>query len=316
LNPEKTSTKLNPTGVLHLIVVYLVWGSTYLAIRVAVREGGGFPPLTLGLMRAAVAGVLLLAWAALARQRLKPTKEELWVLVGSGLLLWLGGNGLVTVAEQRADSSLAALMIAVTPIWVAAIEAVIDRRAPSALLVGALLVGFAGIGLLTAPVLRDGVRGDLFSVLALLGATISWGLGTVLQSRRPVKLSPRVSSGYQMLAGAVGFAIMARVLGEPLPTPTPEAWLAWVYLALVGSVLAFTSYVSVLQLLPTSVVMTYSYVNPVIAVILGWLILGEPITIWTVSGSALVLLGVAGVFRDRTRQRQKGGMATSPAKDA
>jgi drug/metabolite transporter (DMT)-like permease len=296
---------INLAGMLNLLVVYFVWGSTYLAIRMAVREGAGFPPFTMGFMRTAAGGVLLLIWGALARKRLRPTKSELLTLVLSGIFLWNGGNGLVMVAEQRADSSLAALMIASTPIWVAIIEAILDRRPPSWLLVGALLVGFSGIAVLSAPVLRNGVRADMLSILALLGAALSWSLGTVLQSRRPVDLSAQVSSGIQTLAGAVGFAGLTLLFGEPLPTPNTEAWLAWGYLVVFGSVLAFTAYVTSLRLLPTNIVVTYSYVNPVIAVILGWIILREPITAWTITGSALVLLGVWGVFRSRRRQREQ-----------
>jgi drug/metabolite transporter (DMT)-like permease len=102
-----------------------------------------------------------------------------------------------------------------------------------------------------------------------------------------------------MAFGAIGFAIVALLMGEPMPTPTTEAWIAWIYLAIVGSIFAFTAYVTALKLLPTPVVMTYAYVNPVLAVILGAVVLSEQITVWTIGGSLLVLLGVAGVFRER-----------------
>jgi drug/metabolite transporter (DMT)-like permease len=102
-----------------------------------------------------------------------------------------------------------------------------------------------------------------------------------------------------MLFGAIGFAIVALLLGEPKPTPTPQAWAAFAYLVIFGSVFAFTAYVTALQKLPTRIVMTYAYVNPVLAVLLGWAVLNEQITIWTIGGSLLVLLGVAGVFRER-----------------
>jgi drug/metabolite transporter (DMT)-like permease len=290
---------LDPRGLLHLAVVYLVWSSTYLAIRLAVREGAGFPPFTLGFMRALPAGILLLTWGFLQKGSIRLNRRELLILAGSGMLLWLGGNGLVTFAEQRADSGLAALMVAGTPIWVAIIEALIDRKLPSLQIFIALLIGFGGIGVLTAPSLMTGIRADVVAIVALLGAEICWGLGSVLQARKSVRSNPRVSAGYQMLFGAIGFFLVARLLNEPVPTPTPEAWGAWLYLVLVGSVIAFTSYVTVLRLLPTRIVMTYAYVNPVLAVVLGWLWLGEEITGWTLAGSALVLLGVAGVFRER-----------------
>ena len=296
---------LNPAGLLNLSIVYVVWGSTYLAIRVAVREGSGFPPFMMGAMRVLLGGGILLLWGWLSGKRTRLTRQEFFIVGASGLLLWFGGNGLVVWAEQRAASGYAALIVASTPIWVAMIEALVDRRSPTLLLTGSLVIGFAGIGVLTAPVRRQSIEGDILSVVALLMASLSWGAGSVFQSRRQVDLAHRVNSGYQQIFGGVGFVLAALVFGETLPTPSSQAWIAWVYLVVIGSVFAFTAYVQALRLLPTSVVMTYAYVNPVIAVILGWLILGEPITIWTICGAALVLMGVAGVFRDRFRRRAR-----------
>lgn len=298
-NPSAEHARLDPAGIGNLLVVYLVWSSTYLAIRFAVREGAGFPPFTMGFMRAALAGILLLAWGWLRGEKMKLTRQEFITLAASGLLLWLGGNGLVTFAEQRADSGLAALMVAASPIWAALIEAIIDRRPPSFHLVLALIIGFAGIALLTAPALMSGVHADAIAILALIGAPLTWAAGSVLQARRPVQHSPRTSSAYQMAFGAVGFAVVVLLLKEPWPTPTQEAWLAWGYLVVFGSLFAFTSYVTALRLLPTRIVMTYAYVNPVLAVILGYFVLNEVITVWTIAGTILVLLGVAGVFRER-----------------
>lgn len=295
---------LDPTGLANLLVIYVVWSTTYLAIRFAVREGSGFPPFTMGFMRAALAAVVLLAWAALRRERLRLTRREFFTLLFSGLLLWLGGNGLVTFAEQHAESGLAALMVAAIPIWGAVIEAILDRKWPSAQLALSLLVGFGGIAVLTAPELAGGVEADTIAVLALVGAALSWAVGSVLQARRPMALNARTSSAYQMGFGALGFLLVMFLTQEPLPTPTAEAWIAWAYLAVVGSIFAFTAYVSALRLLPTGVVMTYAYVNPVLAVLLGSLLLQEQITGWTIAGSALVLLGVAGVFRERRNRRR------------
>jgi drug/metabolite transporter (DMT)-like permease len=156
-------------------------------------------------------------------------------------LLWLGGNGLVTWAEQRAHSGHAALLIAAVPIWVALIEAVLDRKVPSGLLIGSLLIGFAGIVLLSVPVLVSGVTADLWSLIAMLLAGLSWGSGTVLQTRKPVALAARVSSGYQQVFAGLGFILVALLIREPRPDPIPEAWLAWGYLVIFGSVFAFTS---------------------------------------------------------------------------
>jgi drug/metabolite transporter (DMT)-like permease len=165
----------------------------------------------------------------------------------------------------------------------------------------ALLVGLSGLGVLVAPVFLTGIRADLLSVIALLVATLSWASGSVLQGRRQVSVSPIVSSGYQQIIGGLWLVMGVLVLREPAPHPTGEAWAAWTYLVVVGG-LGFTAYVQALRLLPISLATTYAYVNPVIAVFLGWLILGEPITVWTLAGAGLVIAGVAGVLRLRLRR--------------
>jgi drug/metabolite transporter (DMT)-like permease len=285
----------------------LVWGSTYLAIRITLLEGSGLSPFNTALMRAFTGGILLLIWGIVKKQHIKPTRHELVTLFVSGLLLWAGGNGLVMWAEQYADSSLAALTVASMPIWMAIIDSIVDRKPPSWMLAISLLIGFSGTGLLAVPSLRSGVQTDLFSVIALFGATILWSLGSIFQARRPINLSPRVSAAYQMFSGCLGFLILTLVTGEPFPAPTTQAWLAWAYLVIFGSTLAFTAYVSVLKQLPLNIVSTYAYVNPVIAVLLGWLILQEEITPWTIGGSVLILLGVTGVFREKYGKKKSEG---------
>ena len=296
INPPARSP-LNWTGLLHLLVVYVVWGGTYLGIRVAVREGSGFPPFWMGTSRLLIGGAVLLSWAALRRRRVRLTRSELGVLAASGILLWFGSNALVTWAETRADSGFAALIIGSVPLWVALMEARLDRRSPPPLLIASILVGLAGIGLLSAPVLMSRDPSDGISLGSLLVATVSWSAGTLLQRRRPVGVVPQVSSAYQQLLAAIPYGLAAILTGEPKPQPTGEALAAWGYLVVFGSILAFTSYVAAIQLLPTRVVVTNAYVNPVIAVILGSLVLGEPITGWTLGGMVCILLGVAGVFR-------------------
>lgn len=300
-----TSTGTNWYGLLNLVIVYIVWGSTYLAIRVGVREGSGFPPLFLAGTRVLVAGLILFLIAGLQKTRIKLSKRELKLLAISGVMLWLGGNGFVVIAEQHVDSSIAALIIGSTPLGVALMEFFIDRRPPSMLMVFSLLIGFAGVGLLSAPAFISGVRADAISVIMILCASMIWGGGSLLQSRKPVQVSPEVSSAYQHLFGAAALLTMAFITREPLPNPVREAVFAWGYLVIFGSVLAFTAFVRALQQLPTNLVMTYAYVNPVIAVILGWLILSENITIWTLGGMALILVGVAGVFRARYKQKRE-----------
>ena len=292
-------------GIINLFIVYIVWGSTYLAIRIAVRPGSGIPPFTLGMVRILTAGILMLLMSALRRSPMRPTRKELAVLACSGILLWTGGNGMLNWAEQRIDSSLAALLIATVPLWMVLMESILDRKKPSSGLVLSLIIGFAGIALLSATTLQTGDMGDIVSLLALVLASISWTLGSLLQSRMPVSLSIEVSAGYQQIFGGLGFAVLVLLTGEPRPTPTTDAWLAWGYLIFVGSLIGFTAYVRILQLLPMSVAMTYAYVNPVVALFLGAVILSEPLHITTLAGAALVLLGVAGVFRERSRSKSR-----------
>jgi len=256
-------------GIVNLFIVYIVWGSTYLAIRIAVRPGSGIPPFTLGMVRILIAGSLMLLISALRRSSMRPTRKELVVMACSGVLLWTGGNGMLNWAEQRIDSSLAALLIATVPLWMVLMESILYRKKPSSGLVLSLIVGFAGIALLSVTTLQTGDMGDILSLLALVLASISWTLGSLLQSRMPVSLSIEVSAGYQQIFGGLGFVVLVLLTGEPRPTPTTDAWLAWGYLIFVGSLIGFTAYVRILQLLPMSVAMTYAYVNPVVALFLG-----------------------------------------------
>lgn len=287
----------------------MVWSSTYLAIRIAVREDSGFPPFAMASLRVLVAGAVLLAVAVAFKTRLRISKQELGILAVAAVLLWVGGNGLVTWAEQRAHSGYAALLVGSMPIWIAVMEAALDRKAPSPRLIAALLVGFAGLGLLTGPVLVTGAIADVAAVLALLAAPMSWGAGSLLLKRRPAGVGPLAIAGYQNMIGAVALSLAALLTGEPVPNPTPEAWTAWAYLVVFGSIVAFTAYVQVLRLLPMSVISTYAYVNPVGAVVLGTLVLDEPLAPLTIAGAALVLLGVAGVFREQLRSAPRAAAA-------
>ncbi len=285
-------------GVAHLAVLYVAWSTTYLAIRVAVRAGSGFPPFYMSGTRLLAAGPFLLLIAIVLRRSLRVSRRDWGTIVGAGLLLWIGGNGLVTWAEQFAESAYAALLIGAMPIWTSVIEAVLDRTWPSPRLALAQAIGFAGVAVLTIPELRVAEGSDLLAVFALLVAPISWGAGAVLQGRRKIEAAPLASAGFQQLVGGFAFILIALAVGEPAPDPTPVAWGGWAYLVFVGG-LAFVSFTEALRLLPTRIVMTYAYVNPVGAALLGWWLLDERITWWTVAGAALVVAGVAGVFRER-----------------
>jgi drug/metabolite transporter (DMT)-like permease len=158
------------------------------------------------------------------------------------------------------------------------------------------------------PSLRTGVRADALAAAALLFASFSWGGGSLLQRRMPLTLNPVVSGGYQILFGGISVALVSLAFAEPLPRPTASAWLGFGFLLVFGSLVSFTSFLKALQLLPTRVVFTYSYVNPVLAAVFCWLILGERIAPATFGGAALVLLGVAGAFRAVPENRSLAGI--------
>ena len=306
---------MNLRGLFHLIVVYIVWGSTYLAIRVAVRDGSGFPPFIMAGMRVIAASMILFGWSAVVRKGLRVGRREFGVLFVSGLLLWVGGNGLVTWAERTAESGYSALLVGSLPLWVVIMEAIIDRRPPTWRLIGALLIGLSGVVVLNGPVILAGSHQDVAAAVAIIIAAISWGIGAIFQRRKAVTLAPEVSSGYQQLFGGLGLLAASALSGEPAPAPISDAWLAWGYLIIFGSVFAFTSFVKATRLLPMNIVMTYAYVNPVVAVILGRLLLNESITIWTIGGSVLIILGVMGVFKEQPAKtgRAGPGQRTNPS---
>ena len=285
---------------MHLLIVYIVWGSTYLGIRVAVQEGSGFPPMIMSATRVFAGSLILVALARfIQKQSLRLTKEEWVVLSVSGLSLWWGGNGLVAIAEMTVPSGYAALIIACTPIWVAIIESILDKKRPSFFLVISLLIGVAGIAVLNWPAIIAGNLNDLKGLFLLIIAGLSWGAGSIYQKRKNIHTTPEISSAVQQFTGGIALLITSFIISEPTMNPVPSAWWAWGYLIIFGSVIAFTSFVKALKLLPPNVVFTYAFVNPVVAVILGFFILGEPITPWTFAGATLVIIGVLGVFKEQ-----------------
>ena len=285
---------LSRKGVLHLCVVYTVWSTTYLAMRIGVSPTG-FPPFFLGMLRMPAAALILLAIARLQGLPMRPTRKEWLSLVVAGNLFWLGGNGLILWAEQYAASGFACLMASSAPIWATIIELCLYRKRPSLPLVACLLVGFGGVAVLSASSL--GALKGLPVVLALIVGPLSWAAGSVFQTQRPVRLAPAALSGYHHLMAFFGFLIVSLALAEPMPHPDASAWIAWAYLVIFASVITFTSFLTALRLLPISITMTYAYVNPVLALLLGRLLLGEPITVWTATGAGFVILGVFGIFR-------------------
>jgi drug/metabolite transporter (DMT)-like permease len=285
-----------------LLVVWLVWGSTYLAIRVADES---IPPFAMAAVRYLTAGAVLYpaAWlgsrrwrAATPRPAGRPASSRLAQWGGMavvGTLLLAFGNGGVSYAEQTLPSGLAALLVASVPLWMALADRVINgQRIP---LRGwlALVIGLAGI----AVIARPSSTGAVFPILVVLGASVSWGVGSVLAGRLPAPASPLVGSAMEMLTGGIVLTGLAAITGE-LTRIDPahvsaQSLLGLLYLIGPGSLLALTCYVIALRRLPTSVVSTYAYVNPVVAVSLGALFLGERPTLATLLGGVVVVASVA-----------------------
>jgi drug/metabolite transporter (DMT)-like permease len=300
--------RLSKRGLFHLCVVYVLWSTTYMAMRVGVGPSSGFPPFIFGALRFPVAAFILLGLARAQGSNLKPTGGEVISLCIVGNIFWLVGHGLILWASHYADSGFTCLMASSAPIWAAVLETFIYRKRPTVPLIASLLIGFLGIAVLSLSSQAQ-MRGAGLSVIAalVLGA-FGWALASALQARMPVALDTKVTSGYHQLAAAFGFLAVSLLLGEPAPHPSPAAWAAWGYLVVFGSVFAFTSFVVALKLLPINVVMTYAYVNPVLALFLGWALLGEQVTLQVLLGAALVLLSVFAIFR--VRQRRRGGAAS------
>lgn len=278
-----------------LTTVYVVWGSTYLAIRVVVQSG--IPPI-LGMgLRFLLASVIFLAilllrdgWAAL-----RVTRRELRGAAVMGIMLLIGGNGIVAIAEQTVPSGLTALIVGAVPLWFVLLRFVGGDRPRRLTWVG-VLVGFTGIAAVSLP--RGGVDGvEAWGVVLLIGATLSWATGSYLSPRLNLPRRTAVAATYEMLVAGVLMTVGSVLYGDAAELASadvsPDGWLALAYLIVFGSLLAFTAYGYALAHAPLSLVGTYAYVNPVVAVLLGWLILNESITAVVIGGGALVVIGVA-----------------------
>jgi len=281
------------------VVLCIVWGSTYLAIRIGVAE---LPPALFAGVRFLIAGGILLGAARLLGRRL-PTRRRDWTTnVVVGVLLLFCGNGLVVWAEQFTPSGVAAIFVVTVTLWLALFDAVIPGSVsrPTWRQVAGLLVGFGGTLLLVDEpgALRDA---DWRGPLALTIASAAWALGSVYSARRPTESGPEMNSALQMLTGGAVLTLVGSSLGEWHAVHLSGRGLgALAYLVVFGSLVGYSCYVYVLRHMAPTVAGTYSYVNTVVAVLLGWLILAEPITGRTVLAMAIVLGSVAWV-------RQAGG---------
>lgn len=292
-------------------IVYVVWGSTYLAIRITVED---LPAMASASWRYGLAGLILGAFLT-ARSGLSVLRVSRAELVGCtflGLLLPTLGNGLVSVGEQQgAPSGIAALIVAAVPLWVVVYRMATGDWPRRWTLVG-VLVGFGGlVGLITATGLGGDVR--LGACLVIVVASVCWSFGSWSTPRLTLPRNPFVTAVYEMLCGSVFLLVGAALRGEELvPQSAPrDAWLAWTYLVGFGTVVAFTAYVWVLSVAPISLVATYAYVNPVVAVFLGWLILSEAVTPAVLVGGAVVVAAVAIVVSSERHPGRRSKATTS-----
>jgi drug/metabolite transporter (DMT)-like permease len=297
---------VTPAVVVALGTVYVVWGSTYLAIKYTVAT---LPPFLAMGSRFVLAGAVL-AVAVLGlrgRSAFRMTRGQALTAAAVGLFLLVGGNGVLAVAEQDIDSGLAALIIAGTPLWVVLLRALLHDR-PSAATVGGLGLGIVGVAVLLLPGL-SGAR-DLGPLLLVCLSSVLWAVGTVLSTRRPMPADPFVTTVVEMAAGGAAMLLLGTLGGEwgrlDIAASSAESWIAYVYLILVGSLVGYSAYVWLLANAPLSLVTTYAYVNPAVAVGLGALFLGEPLTVYVLVGGSVIIAAVALVITSESRGRRRG----------
>ena len=285
-------------------IIYFVWGSTYLAIRVGVRE---VPPFLLAAMRFLAAGVVLCGWT-IARGERPPSSRE-WASASIlAVLIFVLDYGLLFWAEQRVPSGIAAVMMATIPVFMALSEIVLLRTLRLTLrLALALLVGMGGVAALMSRSLRlGGTPIDSVGAAALIVASMSWSISSALTRKLPLPSSKVMSSGAQMLAGGIFLTLAAAALGEfrnfHPSTVSSGAWLALVYLIVAGSIVAFTAYVWLIHHESPTKVGTYAYVNPLVAVLLGYFMGGEALGLRTILGTLFVLIAVVMITTTRARK--------------
>ena len=276
------------------ITVCVVWGTTYLAIRVAIET---LPTFLFAGVRFTIAGAILMAICAMRGERLPSGRREWGNLTLIGFLMVGVGNVAVIFAEHSISSGITALLVATSPFWMASLEAMRKdgERMTRRKLIG-MIVGFSGVALLVAPEVASGTfnKAFLLGVIAIQLGAIAWDYGSIRSKYHPVRVSPLVSASAQMLTGGVIVTIIGLALGEaPRFYFNTRTFVAFSYLVIFGSILAYGAYVYALSKLRTSTVSLYAYVNPAIAVVLGWLILDESLGIRAIISMSIILGGVA-----------------------
>lgn len=285
-------------------LVYLFWGSTYLAIDIAVQT---IPPALMCGLRFSVAGVVMLAVCAATGHRILYSPKQIALSSIVGLLLLMGGNLTLSYAELTVSSGLSALIIAITPLWFLVLDSLLlgDHHISGRGKAG-LGLGIVGLFVLVWPELQAGNLGhrELIASISLIGGSFSWALGSVLSKRWQSGMDVFGATGWQILAAGVGnfaFALLNGDFGHVVWAPRSLA--ATGYLVVCGSWIGYTAYIWLLDHVPTSKVSTYAYVNPVVAVFLGWLILHEKVDRFILAGSAIVVLSVILVTSAKVKEK-------------
>jgi drug/metabolite transporter (DMT)-like permease len=275
------------------LVAYLltctVWGSTYLAIRIGVEH---LPPFLFAGVRFLVAGLLLGAFVLLSDLPRPATRRAFAITAATGLLFFMLGNGLVVWSEQFVPSGIASVYVVTVTIWSAIVDAIVPggRSRITLGIAAGLAIGFAGSLLLVGATPAELLAADLRGPIALTIASVSWAVGTVIMKRQPSLASPFANATIQMLAGGVALTVVGLALGEaPRFLPTWPGLASLAYLIVFGSIVGFGAHAYALQHMSPSALGTYAYVNPVVAVVLGWLLLHEPITGRMILAMALML---------------------------
>jgi drug/metabolite transporter (DMT)-like permease len=272
--------------------VYVIWGSTYLAIRIAIAT---IPPFLHAGLRFVTAGIILLA-VARWRRFAWPSAREWRTAAIVGVLMLTGGNGGVSWSETRVPSGLAALIVGAVPLFTVAFDwwRPAGVRPGRATILG-LLIGFAGVGLLVNPFARDAARVDPAGAAVLLTACVTWSVGGLYSRHAPVA-APMMGTAANMLAGGIGLLVLSLLTGEPARfeagAVTPASILALLYLVAFGSLIGFTAYIWLLHHTTPARATTYAYVNPVVAILLGWALLDEPLTPRVLVAAAVIILAV------------------------
>ena len=294
--PTVHAQRLTVRALVAFFIIYFVWGSTYLAIRIAVAS---VPPLFAAGVRFTLAGLVLLLWSKL-RGVPNPTPIEWRNLAGQAALMFLCGYSALFWAETEIPSGVASVLIATTPVWMAVIEIAVFRRGRLDLkLALAICLGMAGVALIA---LHGGTsRIPTLPCLAILGAQIAWSFGTVLSQTLRTPTSKVMTAGAQMTLGGVMLLFCSWLAGEmrPWPDVSPRAGAALLYLIVAGSIVAFTAYAWLLARMPATVVSSYAYVNPVVALAIGYWLGHEALTRNIMTGTALVLVSVLLILRTR-----------------